>query len=94
MGSQTRPWSPRPCKALFLASHVLQVMDVTTLFQQRLNTIPLLEDGKLIQYTRSNGDISFSFLFFFFFLLPKPLLVCEELLNFYTVTMRCSKAPL
>ena len=63
-GSQTRPWSPRPCKALFLASHVLQVMDVTTLFQQRLNTIPLLEDGKLIQYTRSNGHISFSFLFF------------------------------
>ena len=49
-------------------------MDVTTLFQQRLNAIPLLEDGKLIQYTRSNGDISFSFLF----LLPKPVdLGCE-----------------
>lgn len=66
-------------------------MDVTTLFQQRLNAIPLLEDGKLIQYTRSNGDTSFSFLF----LLPKPVdLGCEELLNFHTVTMMLKSSTL
>lgn len=64
-GSQTRQWSPRPCKALFLTPHILLSHGRHSIVPAEIECHPIIRGWKVNSIYKIKRRHFFSFLFFF-----------------------------